>query len=45
LGGFGFGFVPDPAGAVGRGVGLGAVDVDRLITTRDGDTAVSVADR
>jgi hypothetical protein len=43
--GFGFGFVPDRGGAVGRGVGLGAVDVARLITTRDGDTPVSVADR
>ena len=41
----GFGFVPDGGGAVGRGVGLGAVEVGRLITTREGDTVVSVADR
>jgi hypothetical protein len=41
----GFGFVPDPGGAVGRGVGLGAIEVGRLMTTRDGDTPVNVADR
>jgi hypothetical protein len=41
----GFGFVPDRGAAVGRGVGLGDVEVGLLITTREGDTAVSVTDR
>ena len=41
----GLGLVPDRGGAVGRGVGLGAVEVGRLITTRDGDSPVCVTDR